>query len=40
MALALKSLGDWRLQGPFLNWHGILWTQAAPGDLDCPLKGD
>lgn len=40
LALALWSLGDWRLQGPFLNWDGILWTQVAAGDLECPLKGD
>ena len=40
LSLTLKSLGDWRLEGPFPNLDGILWTQVAPGDLECPLKGD
>lgn len=29
LPLAFKSLRDWRLEEPFLNWKGALWIQAA-----------
>lgn len=40
LSLALKSLGDWRLERPFSNQDGVLWTQVAPRSLVCPLKRD